>query len=81
MRKEIPVKAEKKEVQRIFKDYHRLDHGMKKELKKLGLTVSKSGKDHWKVENERNGNSTFLPNTPSDWRSGRNCAKYVYLIL
>ncbi|MFI8932422.1 hypothetical protein ACIG3E_32760 [Streptomyces sp. NPDC053474] len=45
-------------------------------LRKQGFTAEKTNKGHWKVSK---GSTliTFLPGTPSDHRSLKNCLSYL----
>jgi len=71
----------KRTVQGIFKNYKRMNRQLKTQLKDMGLNVQLSKGNHWKIMNKQSGRCVYIPLTPSDWRAGRNVAKYVSDIL
>ena len=72
---------DRRRVRLLFKNYKRMNHNFKRTLKEFGLIVTESGGNHWRLENPDNWKITFIPQTPSDWRSGKNTAHYVCEIL
>lgn len=72
---------DKNEIYQAFKSYKRMNHNSLKVLNKVGLTITTSGGNHFKIENKATGKCVFIPVSPSDRRSGRNAAKNICKIL
>ena len=70
-----------RQIYQAFKGYKRMNHRSLKLLNRMGLTVTVCGSGHFRVENKANGKVTFVPESPSDHRSGRNSAKSICRIL
>lgn len=48
-----------------------------KALKKQGIKVKRTRKNHWMVHSKDGEFVTILPGTPSDHRSLKNCMSYL----
>lgn len=63
-----------KELKKIFKDYKSPTPAIRSELKKIGFSITESGKHHRIHHSDCEEYFCTLPSTGSDRRGGRNCA-------
>lgn len=70
------VQQKHEEVKRIFKGYKNVTPRMKRDLEKLGFTLTEDGK-HYKLTYGNGRYTTSLAKTPSDNRTGGNIASDI----
>lgn len=71
----------KKEIKQLLKNYRKMDKKTRLRLNELGFIITSDGK-HYKITHTSNCSmKVTLGKTVSDYRAGRNTAKYLCTLI
>ena len=71
----------KKEIKQLLKNYKKMDKKTKSRLHELGFEITADGK-HYKITHPSNREMIVtLGKTVSDFRAGRNTARYLCCLI